>query len=121
MSDTIRSLAAGRELDALVATAIGWTDVRLGDDGLPPNSEMRDYIPMYSLCIESAWKVVDHLSARRFVLTLEDCRNIDISLDNRCWWATYEAPSGHDTGVYKGATAMEAICRAALAAVQIKE
>jgi hypothetical protein len=79
-------LSPGRELDALVAEKVmEWTQVRkqsianamgqhVMDDyvGLAtPTSTIPQLIPRYSLMIQEAWKVADHLRARsQFVAVL---------------------------------------------------
>src|SRR5262249_14188309 len=75
----VSELPTGRDLDALVAEKVmGWTAVRkqsianamgqhVMDDyvGLPtPGATIPQLVPRYSLMIQEAWKVADHLRER---------------------------------------------------------
>ena len=63
MADAVQ---AGRELDALVAKALGWTDVAQGRwpprewwTGLPPDGGGRRWIEQYSTQLTFAWDVFE--------------------------------------------------------------
>lgn len=70
-------------------------------------------VPRYSVEIAATWLVVERLSGAGSRLSLENWSEPD-----RRWSALFDFPDGHDSGQHVGATASEAICRAALKAVQ---
>ena len=122
-------MKAGRELDALVATEMGWTAVyaehayqqwEYGDPGMweaetgrgvgiPPGGIYKRPFPRYSTSIAAAWEVVEKM-----------CEDGDVFIEN--WqdgeWTVSTKPLGfRDNGVVVSAlTAPHAICLAALRA-----
>jgi hypothetical protein len=89
MADTLprtpETLAAGRELDALVAEKVmGWRDVEpecytpsgkalcgtAPDPSLSPWRNGRAYVPRFSEDIGAAWQVVEHLRAPGWTVDL---------------------------------------------------
>jgi len=120
-------LAAGRELDVLLAEKImGWTvhHAKEGGWGAPPANvrlgAISEYIPAYSTDIAAAWEAVEKIGRRvaskrcvvDFILEWDHSEN--------CWcagWAyySYDGPQYEFAG--KAETAPLAICLAALDAV----
>jgi hypothetical protein len=113
-------LAAGRELDALVAEKVmGWTSVRTGkkydasdfDDlyGQPPGgADWRYPVPRYSEDIAAAWGVVQKIGLFVGPFVAGE------------WWASLSIDDYLNSRCSKGATGPLAICRAALSAMAHK-
>lgn len=113
-------LAAGRELDALVAERVmGWRSI--GSDGIstfgdPPNDPLdlsgtgdgHFHVPRYSTDISAAWEVVE--KAKDWRITIDGGEYHGDS-----WGVKIANNDGYFYGF--GDTAPLAICRAALAAV----
>jgi hypothetical protein len=125
----VTTLAAGRELDALIAEKVmGWTDCRLDDredetqsrwfvpTGITPSGRVA-VIAHYSTDISAAWLVVERLRAT-------GTRGWDIGLDTADhdeWLCqVWDDPEDNFIGSATASTAPLAICRAALAAVEAK-
>lgn len=104
-------LAVGRELDAAIAAA--FSPINL----LPP------FIPAYSTKIAAAWSVVEVMRERGWTISLEDWGREDPAwlcvFDHRDYG---EFSNGGDDdnslGEHRDTTAPEAICRAALVALE---
>jgi hypothetical protein len=121
-------LAAGRELDALVAEAIGWTFAHTEDEydprtpgsltlvGVTPDKHRLAVVPAYSTDIGAAWTVLDEMVWRvgtaNIRLDMEDYgRGAGTAgRAERAVWVTI----GEHTAV---GPAPLAICRAALKAI----
>lgn len=113
-------MEAGRELDALAAEKVmGWT-VQLIVGPQDAFEEWRDprgwrYGPEpkpYSTDIAAAWQVVEQMQGRELT---DIAVSWDIRDDKWCWVARFGRTER------TGYTAPTAICRAALAALSIKE
>ncbi len=104
------------DLDKRIAKARGWVDVRTAPSGKligRAPSAMREYLdlPLFSRDLEAAWSVARWLM---------DTHGAAFTVGSRYgeWWAEFTQP-GYSTGVGTGATPPEAICRAALLALEV--
>ncbi len=130
-----RTLPAGVALDVLVAERVFgfvWRDAGDGEWQLSDGRTMWEYarrypdqgmsvglLESYSSDIAAAWRVVDRLRADR-PFTMHDIDGV-----GGTWMATFEVVAAGRAGrgrIYsgEGATAPLAICRAALAAMEVK-
>lgn len=108
----VQELRAGRDLDLVMAGALGWTDIRScvnGTYGTHPSREGRVKVPRYSTSIEAAWRVIEWL---RF----QHDRFVDLHND-QAGWTCEIGPWSKGSGFIEecAVTASLAICRAALA------
>ena len=124
----IDKMLPGREMDALIAELMGWSDVSLdnGGRGIAPGDEVEgmrifktQYLPNWSIDISAAWQVWDRLPRRKGKLLLE------VSLSDCPAWHSngrvyVASATHHGTTQYSGMadTPELAICRAALDAAK---
>lgn len=90
------------------------TRKRGGPHGMPPVS---GYTPSYSTDIAAAWKVVKHIKATTHFNVLVSCPTV-MSKPGYEWDCVFTAAIPENNRPGSGATAPEAICRAALKAVR---
>ena len=117
----------GREMDALVAeTVMGWTNVSdniygYGEHlvGHPPGDTdrvpwKRDFVPAYSTDIAAAWEVFETLTADPSSYPFAQVHRLWLE-DTNSWGWGVSVPHWSSIEILgSGATAPEALCRAAL-------
>lgn len=123
---SIDEMQAGREMDALVAELLGWTEVKKEESyivgghgtGIMPGETtingngnlLRSYIPLYSTDIAAAWIVAEKMA--------EEWPDFGVSHDND-GWTTLWGFDGHGWDTATAETAPLAICRATLKALGV--
>lgn len=107
---TPHPLQPGAELDAEVAAAMGWTNVRdvgLVLRGTPPGGGATGYVPEFSSSMDGAWSVVEHMRKHRW-----NCHLIVYTNRIDC-----EFHRGNACFQESGESAAHVVCLAFLAAV----
>lgn len=127
-----RTLPAGPELDVLIAARVlGWTNCHVAlsnAHGIPP--EFADKQPpdhtinfpglAWSRVISSAWEIVGVMERRGWLLTLIRRTSVTEHPNGVDWRAVFWRPSPDGLEIEESAdTAPLAICRAALAALEV--
>lgn len=106
----------GRDLDAAVDGAVFGRHV-VWEKGRPlrlsPAANPAEWeVPRYSASIYAAWEIVKHFQDKRYMVS------VNASSDNGGWWCCIYPPVGDWIDSHTCGSAPEAICRAALAAVE---
>lgn len=120
-----RTLPAGPELDSLVATALGWfRNPAAVCDGTPMWSDgttCYSVLPAFSGQPGAAWEVVEAMEKRDWllILTRRPIRPEGI-VGEVAWFCEFWTPlPGFPRGNADARTAPLAICRAAMAALEV--